>query len=290
MMNFGPRYKGVRQRAHVRQKSFYEVVTEAVADFTEHGYDSPERLERWMRAIRAAAERDAISDEMLTASLRRQLKAEYHRLVVDDGLLRHHPEVSRFTLAKVKPKLRAELDRRILASADLIRLNRGQAIERTLQRFSGWATSIPDGGSRVVDRVETKTDIRKALTSLPFEVRRVATDQGHKFVANLSEILAQDSGAIAGIWHSHWREKNYNYREDHKERDEKVYAVRGSWAIDRGLLTKGAGYTDEMTRPGEEVYCRCFMQWVYSLRKLPADMLTAKGRETLADAQTRAAA
>jgi hypothetical protein len=271
------------------RRSFYDVVTEAINDFTEHGYDTQARLDRWMAEIRRAAEAEAIPDDVLDKMLRRTLKGAYERLVTDGGILRYHPGVPKFTLAKVRSKLHAELDRRILASAQLIRLNREEAISATERRFSGWATSIPKGGSRVVDRVDTKTDIRKAMASLPFVQRRVIVDQSHKFTSSLSEILAHDSGAIAGIWHSHWRQANYNYRRDHKERDEKVYAVRGSWAMERGLMNKGAGYTDEMTKPGEEVFCRCFMQWQYSLSKLPPDMLTAKGREALADVKGKAA-
>lgn len=263
------------------KRGFYETVTDAVADFAEHGYDAPERLERWMREIREAAERDAVSDERLNDMLRRTLKGMYQKLVTDEGLLRYHPGVPRFTLAKVKPKLRAELDKRILASANLIKLNRDAAIEKTLQRFSGWATSVPDGGSRVVDRRETKDDIRKSLVALPFEVRRVNIDQSHKFLASLSEILAVDNGAIAGKWHSRFREAGYDYREDHKERDEHVYAVRGSWAVERGLINKGDGYTDEIERPAELPYCRCHYKYLYALPALPDDMLTAKGRAAL---------
>jgi len=43
-----------------------------------------------------------------------------------------------------------------------------------------------------------------------------------------------------------------------------------------------AGYTDEITTPGEEVFCRCFYRWIYNLRDLPKDMLTIKGKEQLA--------
>jgi hypothetical protein len=53
-----------------------------------------------------------------------------------------------------------------------------------------------------------------------------------------------------------------------------------------GLMNKGAGYTDEMTKPGEEVFCRCAMQFVYALRDLPPEMLTHKGETALATAQT----
>ena len=54
-------------------------------------------------------------------------------------------------------------------------------------------------------------------------------------------------------------------------------------AIERGLMKAGpAGYTDEIDKPGERVFCRCYYQFVYMLASLPDDMLTEKGREYLA--------
>jgi hypothetical protein len=79
----------------------------------------------------------------------------------------------------VKPKLHAELQRRIMSAANLIRLNRADMMNRTLQRFSGWATSVPAGGSKVTDTMEVKNSVSKALKNLPFTERRVMIDQEH---------------------------------------------------------------------------------------------------------------
>lgn len=262
--------------------TFYEVVTLAIRDMSMHGFDSQQRVDYWLAQIAEAAGRDMTPESVMRETLKKSLHGAYKRLVEKGGMLAQNPGVSRFTLDKVKPKLRAELDRRIMASAQLIKMNREAAIQKTLQRFSGWATSIPIGGSETVDKPKTKKDIRKSLTQLPFEERRVLIDQGHKFVSSLSEILATDSGAIAGEWHSHWRQLNYNYRKDHKERDMHVYAVRGNWALKAGLMKSGDdGYSDEITKPGEEVYCRCFYRWIYNLRDLPDDMMTEKGKSEL---------
>lgn len=260
-------------------RSFYQVLTDAISDFSENGYDSLERVSFWLESLRKAAEASLIPMGVLTEHLTRVLRGAYHRLVEKAGILRFHPGVQRFTLQQVSPRLRAELDRRIMASANLIKINREEAISTTLRRFNGWATSIPPGGSEAVDKQDEKDSIRKPLRSLPYRERLVANDQGHKFAANLSEILATDTGAIAGIWHSHWKQRNYDYREDHKERDMRVFVVRGSWADDKGYLKHDDGYTDEITRPGEEVNCRCFYQWVTSLNRIPDSMLTAKGKE-----------
>lgn len=271
--------------------TLYETITAAVADLTRHGYDSQKRVDEWMAKIEAAARRSLTSPTKLEQLLRDTLKAEYARLVDRDHVARLHPGVSRFTLREVKPKLRAELDRRIMTSASLIKLNRDQSIDKTLQRFQGWATSVPAGGSKVTDRREVKYDVGKALKQLPFEERRVIIDQGHKLTASINDVIAQDGGAIAMRWHSHWRELNYNYRKDHKERDAKVYLIRNSWAHEKGYVKPGeAGYLDEITQPAEEPFCRCFGTYIYSVKRLPEDMVTQKGRDAMEAARAKVSA
>ncbi len=259
--------------------TFFEVITAAVADMTQNGFDSEARLIEWMERIRQAAVASLTPLPVMEAELKRVLNAVYQRQVDRGAILVRHGDVARFTLERVKPKLRAELDRRILASAGLIKLNRTQAIERTLQRFQGWATSIPAGGSRVVEKVPVKTDIRKALAQLPFEERRCATDQGYKLIAAVSNIIATDGGAIAGVWHDHGlHDKSYNARPEHLKRTGTFYLIRNNWAQEKGLCKPGpAGYMDEIEAPGELVSCRCFYEYIYGIRRLPDAMLTQEG-------------
>ena len=184
--------------------------------------------------------------------------------------------------------MRAELDRRLLASANLIKLNHDQAINDTLRRFQGWATSIPIGGTEQVDRRAEKANVRKALTSLPFQERRVIIDQSHKLNAALSEIVATDAGAIGAVWRSHWRQAGYDYREDHKERDGVFYAMRDGWAAKRRFMRIGEqGAWEDHEKPGEFVFCRCWARYVYNLRDIPNEMLTERGREALTVARER---
>lgn len=262
--------------------TFFTTITDAINDITAHGFDSQERIDVWVQRIKDAAHATLTPPAILEQELRNAMLTIYQRMVERDGLFRYHPKISGFTIERLKPHMRLALDKRIMSNAALIKLNRESAVTKTLQRFVGWSTSIPKGGSKVQDKVDVKSGIRKALVSLPFEERRVIIDQGHKFTSSLNHIVATEGGAIAGIWHSHWRQVGYNYREDHKERDEHVYLMRDSWARTAGLVKIGpAGYLDDITQPGEEVFCRCFVTYLYTLDELPLDMLTSRGKQKL---------
>ena len=269
-------------------KTFTRTVREAVKFFLRNGYTSRQELEQWQSIIRQAAESETDDDYMGMVSER--LRKTYDLQVSKAGALERHKGLSRFTLNYMEPKLRSELDRRILASADLIKLNRTAAINKTVQRFSGWATSIPvqdyvGGGLSPSARsgVNYNCDhIQKSAQQVDYEARRVMIDQSHKLIANIDNIIATSNNAIAAEWHSHWRQAGYDYREDHKERDKLVYLIRGNWAQKNGYVKAGpAGYLDAITQPGEEVFCRCYVTYLYNLRSIPEDMLTQKGRKFL---------
>jgi hypothetical protein len=230
--------------------------------------------------LRSAVEQHLGPDEQIDRETADRLRAAFTKLVDGGKIDQYVPEVSRFNLAMVKPRLYAELDRRIVAATDLIRLNRREAVEKTLDRFSGWSTSIPPGGDRTIDKVETRTSIGKSVAQVRYQQRLVANDQGHKLIANIAEITALDGGAIAGIWNDHGEhDPSYNARKEHLARAGKLFVVRGSWAHEQGLIKAVHGYTDEITKPGIEVNCRCWYQWLTSPRRLPDAYLTGKGQE-----------
>jgi hypothetical protein len=266
------------------RESFYAVISAAIADMEEHGFDSQERLDMWMQRIEAAARQSLVPTSVLENALREALTRVFEKSTNTGALLKRHSGVSQYTLQMVRPKLRAELDRRILANANLIKLNRSRAIEETKQRFSGWATSIPIGGSNAVDRKEAKDSVRRGMAGLPFIERRCLTDQSHKLSAAIDNIVCTDGGAIALEWrHVAEGPPAYDSRPEHVARHGKYYVLRGTWAIEQGLIKlAGRKYYDEVTAVGEEVSCRCTARYVFSLRDLPPDMLTRKGADELA--------
>lgn len=261
---------------------FRDLLREAIRHFADRGYASQEELNEWLDRLSAAAERDMPHNSEQREKIRREFETIFRRITSEGGMSKRIPGVSRYTIDMVMPELRAELDRRILAASDLIVLNKKAQVQKTLQRFNGWSTSIPKGGLTDIDKRKAFRDIGKSASQVKFEERRVAIDQGHKLMANVTDIVARQDGAIAMIWHSHWRQPGYDYRVDHKERDQRVYLLKDSWAKKQGLVKPGkVGYLEDITQPGQEPFCRCFGQYLTSLARIPDDMLTAKGRKAL---------
>jgi hypothetical protein len=274
-----------------RGESFYDVLTAAINDMLEYGYDDPARVTEWNRRLREAAVATWGSAHDVEERLSESLRATFRRMVEQDGALRAHTGVSRMSYDMLKPRLRAELDRRLLAATDLIRLNREEAVARMGRRWTGWATSIPKGGPAEIARVKLKQEIKKPLQRLPFEERRLFIDQGHKMVAAVNATIALDGGAIAAKWR-HVHQLGYDARPAHLARDGQIFLVRDSWAHQQGLLApvNDNGFTDDIEQPGELPFCRCSYVWFYRLRQLPDTLLTQKGREQLAAARAMLAA
>lgn len=273
--------------------TYYRELTAAIDDMLANGFDSVERVAYWQARLQEAARLSLRPVEQVAADLKRALGAKYAALVDRAGMLKAHPGVGRFTFERVKPALRSQLDRRLMAAMDLIKLNRDEMMARQARRWTGWASSLPRGGPAEADRRKLREEIRKPLTSLPFEERRVFIDQGHKLVAAVHDTLAVDGGAIAARWRA-VHTPGYDHRPTHLAMDGHVMLIRGSWADLAGLVRPirgdAAGYTDEWVQPGEEVFCRCSYVYLYAMRELPEVMLTAEGARRLAKAREMTAA
>lgn len=271
-------------------KSFDATLREALDDIIENGADSAERILYWQEQLERAARAALLPESDMQQYLREALAAAYRSDVEKGGVIRRHPGLSKFTIERLKPKLRSELNKRVLMSFDLVKLNREKVINDLKSTFSGWASSVPPGGSDNQNKRAEKEKIRKGMAGMSFRDRRVIIDQVHKLNANINDLVAVDGGAIAVIWKSHYHQSGYDYREEHKEREiestKTPYLIRGSWADKEGLV-KGSKYIQDMTQFGEEVFCRCYGKYIYRLSALPESMLTRKGKERLAEARRR---
>lgn len=262
------------------RKRFYEVVSEAVADIVEHGFDSQERLTKWLAAIRVAASHALIPEHELEALVRKSLSRVFRTASSTLVLQRKHVGIPAFKLEQIRYGLHAELKRRIHVSVDLIKLNRSAAVEQALQRFVGWTSSVPSGGSEITSRRQTGEKVRRSIAGLPFRERLVIIDQGHKLVAAVNDIVAQDGGAIAMKWHHIHPGPHYQSRPEHLARNGKVFLIRDSWAHKDGLvkLAPNGKYLDQIDQPGQKIFCSCSGVYIYAVSSLPPDMWTAKGR------------
>ena len=272
-------------------KTYDSVVAAAIRDFAENGYDSQERLDYWTEQIRNAAESTLGSFADIENKIRESLTRIFTESVDKGGVLKFAPGVSAYQLSMMRPELHEELQRRIAASTSLIKLDRPQAVAKTLQRFQGWATSVPVGGSDITKRREERTNVKKSLKQLPFTERRVIIDQSAKLFSAINTTVAVNGGAIGAFWHSHKHQRGYNGRPEHNKRDGQFFFVPDSWAMKAGYLRRGAyDYTDSVEQPAEFVYCRCSWQHIFSLRTVPNNGLTKKGEAALAEARRKVAA
>lgn len=249
--------------------------------FAERGYRSEGELQDWLVRLHLALERELPTNDFTKKQISNALGSVFAR-DIKHGIQKRVPGVSRYTIDRIAPSLRAELDRRIFASVDLIRLNKRAATEKTLQRFSGWVTSVPPGGSAVTNLREVATEIVKPAKQVRYEARRVAIDQGHKLSASVAHVVAMQNGAIAGVWHDRGTaDHGYDARPAHLARSGKLFLVKGSWAMDEGLVKKaGLEYYDDLPDQAAVLpFCSCWVEWQTSPKALPEANLTAKGME-----------
>ncbi|MHB8406228.1 MAG: structural protein [Gammaproteobacteria bacterium] len=264
------------------QPRFRSLLLEALKEFQDRGQWSEGELQSWLLRLHAALELDLPADDQIRRDLSTWLGKVFHRDVYGRGIAKRVPGVSRYTLSRIAPSLRAELDRRIFAGVDLIKLNKRAATQKTLQRFSGWVTSQPTGGLPPRNIREVAAEIAKPAAQVRYEARRVAIDQGHKLSSAVAHVVAMNEGAVAAIWHDRGQyDRGYDARPEHLKRSGKLFLVRGSQAIEDGLVKRGGPYTDEVTQPAFEIFCSCWWQFVKSARALPDELLTEKGRAQL---------
>lgn len=237
--------------------NYYQVLAAALADFEIHGFDSQERLDHWLDELEEAARGSWVDEETIKRDLVKHLHTVLDRTLKGRQFSKAHAGLQPFRLQHIKPKLHAELQNRIIASTNLIKLNRAESIARARARLAGWMSSIPPGGKTGEDFKESTKTVRRGIAGETFIERRVIIDQGHKLNAAINDIVAVDGGAIIATWrHVHRGLPSYHPRPEHVARDGKVFVIPGNWALKEGLM-KPAGhqFTDEIEQPGEFVYC-----------------------------------
>jgi hypothetical protein len=120
----------------------------------------------------------------------------------------------------------------------------------------------------------------------------VKKHSGFESLKKISIEIGKQSEAIAAKWDAqahHVKQEMQEWADEmccqvpgHKERDGKLYAIKGNWALQKGLMTEGTGVVDLDDKSlFEDKGCICCFRYKLGLRDLPYSMLTEKGKQTL---------
>lgn len=256
-----------------------QALRELLKQFEEQFTGEPDvdMIRAWLPQLRTALHGAFPSDVRITEEVARLLGIRFRR-GMQSLKKRHRLEIGRLGPEAIAERYRPMLADRIRASAELIKLNRDEEIERQLRRFAGWATGSLPNQTKRTDKGELGKGITKSLQEESFVRRRVCIDQGHKLIAAVDDVIALEHGAIAKKWRHVIPHAGYQSREDHLERDGIIYAVKGNGMLEAGRMRKaGRPYAEDVDpQPAMAPYCSCWWESVYDLEDLPADMLTEK--------------
>ncbi len=143
---------------------------------------------------------------------------------------------------------------------------------------------VPIGGTKDKAIKGKIAEIKKELRSLAKWDRIFYIYKAISFLSEIEYIFVLTKNPLAAIWRYGNLDAQGEYQKtyNHQQRDGRVYAIRGSWAIEKGFMKVGpAGYLDEISRPHQEVGCMCSLRWVVNVDDLPDEMITDKGRQEL---------
>lgn len=143
---------------------------------------------------------------------------------------------------------------------------------------------VPAGGTKDKGLKSKITEIKGELRYIAKWDQSFYTYKARSLPNELEHLFALENEPLAAIWEycQTVEHSDDQLTNNHKERDGRVYAVRDNWAIGKGLMQVGRySYIDEISLPCQEVGCMCSLRYLYNLRSLPEDMLTAEGLSTL---------
>ena len=251
-------------------RKIFEILEDARKEIS--GDPDMDQLTRWLDWVRSALQGEMPSDRVIFDLVHRYMTARY--ATITRSVKKRHALPRSFSPDMIAAEYRHYLRDRITASVELIKLNRDEEIERQTRRFAGWATGASLSDKSDDDFNELKKSTRKSIAGMTFIRRRVCTDQGHKLMAAIDDTIALQYGAVAREWRHVIPHSGYQSREEHLERDHRIYAIRG---ID-GVKAGKDGYVDELPdQPGELPYCSCFYRSIYDVDELPREMRSVAG-------------
>lgn len=203
--------------------------------------------------------------------------------------------LSTYSLKDLRPKFKKQLDQRVQNSFNWIKNKDDELKQKLASKFMSWVT---------IDSEDTRgstTSKQSLLNFLDFAKENdiaeehalfVLRDQASKMRASFDMIVAEENGAIGGVWINRGDKRVvgnpdglYPYgnkaHNDHWDRGGKFFIFKNSWAYQKGFV-KGEKYEDlEDGGVGVAINCRCRLEMIYDLRDVPIENLTKKGKELI---------
>lgn len=234
----------------------------------------------------------------------RRDKEIYNKLAVQyrdffQDFQENHKGITKASIKDLKPKMKKELEKRVTLSFNLMKNQENELKQKMASRFLNWVS---------IDSKEVRgntTSKQSLLNFLDFakengiaedHAKFILKDQTRKMITALDFMVADQNGAIAGVWKNRGDRRvvgnpNGLYptgnlaHGDHWDRENKVYLFKNSWAVQKGFAKSDYYYEDlEDGGVGVAIGCRCRLEMIYDLRDLPTEFLTKKGKELLEDA------
>ena len=260
--------------------TFFQVLTLAIADMVSHGFDSASRVEHWIFEIKKSLKTQVLPPRDLEQMVYRALTNTFERtLRTHRG---RHALTNKVIVSQMTPQLRTEMNKRMMATMQLLQASRDETLAKVVRNFTGWATSIPEGGTAQAKQREEKARIRRILTRIPNQEKRIILDQSYKLKTAMDDLIAKESGAIAAKWYDRGEHDiTYDARKLHLDRSGTIFTIRNSWAHQQGLIKAPNGYTDDFEMVGEFPFCKCHYEYFYRIEDLPKQFLTVTAKNVL---------
>lgn len=248
---------------------------------------TPEGLEAETAKFNAVLNADAkyLKNKWVSNSNYLMRKAFTKYLKVDYKL--HNKGLKGWRLEKIKPALRKEYKKSLLANILLITTQNESMMSLLRSRFTDWI--LKSSRDQNADSLKKALDITQATAKVNKRVNMIIKDQTRKSLNTYDEVVAKEYEAIGFIWNTRRDKKvvgnptglypgngNEKHR-NHYERQGKFYFYKDTWAIKKGLINtkaknfKWAEFEDGM--PGIPINCRCFAYNIYDIEDVPKEFL-----------------
>ncbi len=184
------------------------------------------------------------------------------------------------------PSLRNLLEECVAVHAEQAGVFLAQQRSTFERLLSDFIDEIPEGGTKAAVVRSHVNPIKNALAELLQWAADLDRLQATSFASEVRDFLTPAANnAIAMVWrYSPWS----CLVSSHRDLDERLYAVRGNWALQKGLmLVPSGGFSDEVKSRRRELGCMCTFQFVFNVTGLPTDTLTPAGIAMVASAASR---